>query len=76
MRQQDLSEKSRETKRRRHGYRGYGSPLWEEGHGGSRRWGRWSGGALLPEAGLPPSTQAERIPGGLKSLGESLIVSR
>jgi hypothetical protein len=66
--QQELSEKSRETKRRRHGYRGYGSPLWEDVHGGVRRWGRWSGGALLPEAGLPLGARAERTPCGSKCL--------
>jgi hypothetical protein len=68
MGQQELSEKSRETKSRRHGYRGYGSPLWEDGHGGVRRWGRWSGGALLPEAGLSPTTRSERTSGDSKCL--------
>jgi hypothetical protein len=40
------------TKPRRRGYRGYGSPNW-----GEKRslWGRWFGGVLLPEAGLPPA---------------------
>ena len=53
MRPKTPSENNSRTKQRRHAYRGYGSPLWEEGHGGLRRWGRWSADALLPEAGLP-----------------------
>jgi hypothetical protein len=59
MLQQDtLSTQPQKTKRRRHGYRGYGSPLWED-HAGSH-WGRWFGGVLLPEAGiLSESTRAE-----------------
>jgi len=53
------SENNARNKQRRHAYRGYGSPLWEEGHGGSRRWGRWSADALLPEAGLPEHASRE-----------------
>jgi hypothetical protein len=40
------------TKRRRHAYRGYGSPSWEEDRDRRGHWGRWSGGVLLPEAGI------------------------
>jgi hypothetical protein len=59
MLQQDSSGKQpRKTKRRRHGYRGYGSPLWEDL--ARSHWGRWSGGVLLPEAGiLSENTRAD-----------------
>jgi hypothetical protein len=42
-------------KRRRHGYRGYGSPLRHE-HAGAIHWGRGFAGVGFPEGGgiLPP----------------------
>jgi hypothetical protein len=46
-------------KPRRHGYRGYGSPSWAEKRA---LWGRWFGGALLPEAGLPPAHAGDAAP--------------
>jgi hypothetical protein len=46
-------------KSRRHGYRGYGSPSWGERQG---TWGRWFGGALMPEAGLPPAHAGKTVP--------------
>ena len=43
------------AKRRRHGYRGYGSPLRHE-HTGAIHWGQGFGGVGVPEGGglLPP----------------------
>ncbi len=43
------------VKRRRHGYRGFGSPLRHE-HTGAIHWGRGFGGVGVPEGGgiLPP----------------------
>ncbi|HKA37901.1 MAG TPA: hypothetical protein VKH43_13840 [Thermoanaerobaculia bacterium] len=59
----------RSTKRRRHGYRGYGSPLRHE-HAGSVHWGTGFGGvgfardgALLPpQPDLLPEELRERLP--------------
>lgn len=57
-------------KRRRHGYRGYGSPLARKGehYGGSVHWGRgFSGigspgdsGPMLPRVEIPPPAEAIR----------------
>ena len=63
---------SRRLKRRRHGYRGYGSPLRHE-HAGAIHWGRGFGGVGSPEGGslLPPPPDLlpeelrERLPKGI-----------
>ena len=60
---------SRSEKRRRHGYRGYGSPLRHE-HAGSIHWGKGFGGIgsveapslLPPKQDLLPEELRERIP--------------
>ena len=60
---------SRVAKRRRHGYRGYGSPLRHE-HAGSIHWGRGFGGVgivevpsiLPPQPDLVPEELRENLP--------------
>jgi hypothetical protein len=64
---------SRVAKRRRHGYRGYGSPLRHE-HAGSIHWGKGFGGVgitqdaslLPPQPDLLPEELRERFPRGRK----------
>jgi hypothetical protein len=52
---QPISASPKRVKRRRHGYRGYGSPLRHE-HTGTVHWGRGFAGVGFPEEGgiLPP----------------------
>jgi hypothetical protein len=52
---QPIPASPRRVKRRRHGYRGYGSPLRHE-HTGTVHWGRGFAGVGFPEEGgiLPP----------------------
>jgi len=56
---------SRVAKRRRHGYRGYGSPLRHD-HAGSIHWGRGFGGVGIVEGSslLPP--QPDLVPEELR----------
>ena len=65
----DSLSKARGSKRRRHGYRGYGSPLRHE-HAGSIHWGTGFGGVgfardgslLTPQPDLLPEELRERLP--------------
>jgi hypothetical protein len=52
---QPISASPKRVKRRRHGYRGYGSPLRHE-HTGTVHWGLGFAGVGFPEGGgiLPP----------------------
>jgi hypothetical protein len=53
MQKPDRFEKTMQSRKpRRHAYRGYGSPSWEEDRDHRGHWGRWSGGVLLPDAGI------------------------
>jgi hypothetical protein len=53
------------TKRRRHGYRGYGSPLRHE-HTGAIHWGRGFGGVGFTEEGKILSLRPDVIPEELR----------
>jgi hypothetical protein len=55
MRNPDVHSPPAAAKRRRHGYRGYGSPLARkgEGYGGAVHWGRGFAGVSIPA--LPSS---------------------
>ena len=48
-------ERSSSDKRRRHGYRGYGSPIGRrgEGYGGAVHWGRGFAGVTFPAVASP-----------------------
>ena len=64
----DSLSKTRSSKRRRHGYRGYGSPLRHE-HAGAIHWGTGFGGVgfardgslLPPQPDLLPEELRERL---------------